>query len=114
MRQRGLADARHVLDEQVPASKKRDEGKLDHLVLAANHALDGLSQPGEELGGNGGLVVYAGLFHVSGVAGGPAASLDSDRPIWYFLYRTGRLTSRKSGTSTRMKSQLRSRYRHAS
>ena len=43
-RERGLADARHVLDEEVPAREQRDERELDGVVLALERALDGLAQ----------------------------------------------------------------------
>jgi hypothetical protein len=38
-----LADARDVLDEQVPASEKRDEGELDGFLLALESSFDGLA-----------------------------------------------------------------------
>ena len=43
-RERGLADAGDVLDEQVAAREERDERELDGVVLALEGPLDGLSQ----------------------------------------------------------------------
>ena len=43
-RERRLADARDVLDEQVAARQERDERELDGVVLALERALDGLTQ----------------------------------------------------------------------
>ena len=40
LRQRGLADAGHVLDEQVAAREQRDHREPDRLGLAADHAAD--------------------------------------------------------------------------
>ncbi len=36
----GLAGSRHVLDQEVAAAKKGDEGQPDFVVLADDHALD--------------------------------------------------------------------------
>ena len=59
-RERGLADAGHVLDEQVPAREERHERELDGVLLALEGALDGLSQRlerGELLGDAGAAAV---------------------------------------------------------
>jgi len=42
-RKRRLADAGNVLDEQMPAGEKCDQGKLDGLVLPLEGALHRLS-----------------------------------------------------------------------
>ena len=42
--ERRLADAGHVLDEQVAAREERDERELDGLLLALERAFDGLTQ----------------------------------------------------------------------
>ena len=42
--QRGLADAGNALDQQVSAGKNADQRQPDNIVLAANHAAQGLFQ----------------------------------------------------------------------
>ena len=39
-----LANARHILDEQVPTTEERDQCELDRVLLAFQGALHGLSQ----------------------------------------------------------------------
>jgi hypothetical protein len=52
-RQRGLAHARHVLDQQVPAGQQGDQGKLNRFFLAENRAGDGTLQLRNDLRGGG-------------------------------------------------------------
>lgn len=40
VRQRCLADAGHVLDEEVPAGQESDQGKLYYVRLASDDSLD--------------------------------------------------------------------------
>ena len=54
LRQRGLAHAGHVFDEQVAARQQRDQRELDGFVLAANDAGDGLLELGDQSGGGRG------------------------------------------------------------
>ena len=50
MRERGLADAGHVLDEQMPAREQRHERQPDGLRLALDDAPDGPLQVADLLG----------------------------------------------------------------
>jgi hypothetical protein len=42
--QRGLADARHVFDQDVPTGQEGDRGQLHHTRLALERAFDGAPQ----------------------------------------------------------------------
>ncbi len=48
--ERGLAGARHVLDQQVPLGEQADQSQLDGLVLAADDAFDVAREQLEALG----------------------------------------------------------------
>src|SRR4030095_9300678 len=44
MRQRGLADPRHILNKEVAAGEKSDQRLFDHLPLAFDDSLNGFNQ----------------------------------------------------------------------
>ena len=48
-RQRGLADARNVLDQQMPAGQEPDDGQPDRLRLAHQHPPHVVFQPPDQL-----------------------------------------------------------------
>ena len=47
LRQRGLADAGHIFDEQMAARQQADHGQPDHFRFAANGPAEGRFQPGQ-------------------------------------------------------------------
>ena len=60
--QAGLADAGHVLDEEVPLGDEAEQHELDHLGLALDHLLD--------VGDDVGVVVGEGRAAGSGLLPG--------------------------------------------
>ena len=52
LRERGLADAGHVFDQQVAAREQRDQRELDGFFLAVNRARDGALELRDDLRGS--------------------------------------------------------------
>jgi hypothetical protein len=65
LRQRGLADAGNVFNEQVAAGKERDQRKLNGFFLAKDGARDGALQLGDDLRGGGWHVLKTGPLPVT-------------------------------------------------